>query len=75
MLLCELALVVSAHVKKEIDMTIKMKFPMNMHTQILIKMCSQYKGNFESVVIIQNFCFPGTRDDSNFTEIRLHKIC
>jgi hypothetical protein len=61
--------------KQKINMTKKMKFAINMRTQILNKICSQYKGISESVLIIQNVRFPGKRDDSDFTEIRLHKIC
>jgi hypothetical protein len=61
------------HVKKEIGMT-KMKFAINMQTQILNRICSQYKGISKPVLIIQNVRLPGKRDDTNFTEIRLHKI-
>jgi hypothetical protein len=73
MLLCESVLVISVHVE-EIDMMMKMKFALNMHTQILKKIRSQYKGVYKSVLIIQDVRLPGNRDDSNFTEIRLHKI-
>jgi hypothetical protein len=67
--------VILVHVKKKIVMTMKMKFAIIMHTQILNTICSQYERIFKSVLIIQNVCFSGKRIDSNFTEIRLHKIC
>jgi hypothetical protein len=53
----------------------KMKLAVNMHTQTLITICLQFKRISESVPIIQNVRLPGERDDSNFTEIRLHEIC
>jgi hypothetical protein len=56
-------------------MTMKMKFAIIFHTQICNTICLQYKGISESVLLIQNVRLPDERDDSNFTEIRLHKIC
>jgi hypothetical protein len=53
----------------------KMKFTINMHAQILNTICSQYEGMSKSVLIIQYVCLQGKRDDSDFTGIRLHKIC
>jgi hypothetical protein len=43
MLLFKLAQVISVHVKKKFDMTIKIKFTINMHTQKHNKICWQYK--------------------------------
>jgi hypothetical protein len=40
-LLFELALVISVHVKMKIDMTMKLKFKNNVRTQILNSICSQ----------------------------------
>jgi hypothetical protein len=51
-----------------------MKFAINMHTQILNKISSKYKGISESVLIIQNILLPGKRDDFDFTELKLHKF-
>jgi hypothetical protein len=73
-LFCELALVISVHWKKKIDMTMKTKFAISIHAQVLNTIYSQYKRMSESVVITQNVRLPGKRDFSNFTEIRLHKI-
>jgi hypothetical protein len=53
----------SAFEKKKIDMTMRMKFAINMHTQILNAVFSQYKGISESVLIMQNVRLPGKRDD------------
>jgi hypothetical protein len=53
------------------DITLKMRFEINIHTQILNTICSQYKGISESVLIIQNVSIPGTKDDSNFIKIKL----
>jgi hypothetical protein len=61
--------------KKKIGMTMEMTFAISMLTQILNTVCSQFKGISESVLTIQNVCLLGKRVDSNFTEIRLHKIC
>jgi hypothetical protein len=66
---------ISPSEKNKIDMTMKMKFAIDMHTQILNTICSQCKRISKSVLIIQNVHFPGKRNDSNFTENRLHKIC
>jgi hypothetical protein len=48
-------------------MTVKRKFAVSMHTHILNKICSQYKGIYESVRIIQNVRLPGERDDCLFS--------
>jgi hypothetical protein len=56
-------------------MTIKTKSAISMLTQILNTICLQYKGVSESILTIQNVRLPGKGDDSNFIEIRLHKIC
>jgi hypothetical protein len=45
-----------------------------MHTQILDKVCSQHKKSSKSLLIIENVLFPGKRNNSNFTETKLHKI-
>jgi hypothetical protein len=61
--------------KNQIDMTMKMKFAINMHSQILNTISSQCKKISESVLIIQNLLLPGKKDDFNFSEITRHIIC
>jgi hypothetical protein len=51
------------HVETETHLRMKMKFALNMHTQILDKICSQYKGVSETVLIIKYFCPSRKRDD------------
>jgi hypothetical protein len=53
----------------------KVKFAINMQIQILKKICSQYNRISKSALIIQNVRLSVKRVDSNFTEIRLNKIC
>jgi hypothetical protein len=53
----------SARENKIMDMTMKMKFAINMHTQLFNIICSQYKGISKSVLIFQNVHLPGKTDD------------
>jgi hypothetical protein len=52
-------------------MKMKMKFAINVHTQILNTAYSQYKRISNSVLIIQDVRFCGKRNYSNFTKVRL----
>jgi hypothetical protein len=75
MLLFELSLLIPVNVEEQkLDITMKMKFAIDMNTQILNKICSRYEGISESVLIIQNVHLPGIRGYTDYTEIRLHKI-
>jgi hypothetical protein len=49
--------------KKKIDMTTKMKFAVNMHTQILNTICSQCEGISKFVLMIPNVHLSAKRDD------------
>jgi hypothetical protein len=50
-------------------MTMKIKFAINMYTQILNTISSQYNRVSKSVLIIQNVRFSGKRNYSNFAGI------
>jgi hypothetical protein len=47
-------------------MTVKMKLAVNMHTQILNTICSQYEEISKPVPIIYNVLLPGKRDGTIF---------
>jgi hypothetical protein len=72
---CELAQLILVHVEEvnRLDTT-KINFAISRYTQILKKICSQYKRISKSVLIIQKVFFL-VKYNFNFTEIRLHKIC
>jgi hypothetical protein len=74
MLFWELVPVISVHVITENRRDDENEVCSQYAHPILNTICSQYKGISKSVLIIQEFRLPGKRDDSNFTEIRLHKI-
>jgi hypothetical protein len=60
--------------KKKINMMIKMKFTINIYTQIRNKVCSLYKRFYKCVLIVKNVHFPGKGNNSNFIKVRLHEI-
>jgi hypothetical protein len=63
MLFCELALVISIHVKKENYVTMKIKFAKNIHNQILNKISPQCEGISKAVLIIRSVHLHGKRED------------
>jgi hypothetical protein len=69
----ELTIVILLHVKKKIDIMMKVNFSISMHTQILNTICLQYKRIHKSVLIAQSVHFPGKISNYNFSKIRLHE--
>jgi hypothetical protein len=61
--------------EKKTNIMIKMKFTVNMHTQVLNAIISHNKNIFKSILITEHVRFPGKTNNSNFTKVKLHKIC